>query len=64
MSKEVDFLFEAIREANLLYFNDEYLLEMSHNNKKVMILVIYRSPSQNNDEIHSFLANSENLIIF
>lgn len=63
MSKEVEFVFEAVQEANLLYLNDEYLLEMSHKNKKVMVLVIYCSPSQNNDEIHSFLANSEKLII-
>ena len=42
------------RTINLPYFNEALLLEMSHNNKKVIVSVIYRSPSQNNDEFDLF----------
>ena len=50
MSKELEFVllqrippFGAI---NVPYFNEALLLEMSHNNKKVIVSLIYRSPSQ------------------
>ena len=33
------------------------LLEMSYNNKKMMVCVIYRSPSQNGYEFDTFLSN-------
>ena len=36
---------------------------MSHDNKKVIASVIYRSPSQNNDEFDLFLSNLEKIII-
>ena len=35
---------------------------MDYNNKKVMISVIYRSPSQSNIEFDLFLANFEQLL--
>ena len=44
----------SFRTINLPYFNEALLLEMSHNNKKVIVSVIYRSPSQNNDEFDLF----------
>ena len=36
---------------------------MSHNNKNVIISVIYRFPSQNNYEFDLFLSNFEKLMI-
>ena len=36
-----------VRVINLPYFKEALLLEMNHNNKKVLVSVIYRSPSQN-----------------
>ena len=36
---------------------------MSHNNKKVIVSVICRSSSQNNDQFDLFLSNFEKLII-
>ena len=35
---------------------------MIHNNKKVKVSVIYRSPSQNNCELDSFLTNFDHLL--
>ena len=35
---------------------------MRENNKKVIVSVIYRSPSQNNSEFDSFLSNLEQLL--
>ena len=35
---------------------------MDYNNKKVMISVIYRSPSQTNDEFDTFLSNLQLLL--
>ena len=35
---------------------------MSYNNKKVMVSVIYRSPSQTNDEFDTFLSNFQMLL--
>ena len=51
------------RAINLPYFNEVPLSEMSHNNKNGIISVIYRSPSQNNNEFDLFLSNFENLVI-
>ena len=53
----------SVQAINLPYFNEVLLLEMSHNNKKLIVSVIYRSPSQNNDEFNLFLSNFEKLII-
>ena len=52
-----------VRAISLPYFNEALLLEMSHNNKKVIVSVIYRSPSQNINEFGLFLSNFEKLII-
>ena len=41
---------------SLPYFKKGLLLEMSNNNEKVMVSVIYRSPSQTNDEFEAFLS--------
>ena len=35
---------------------------MNYNNKKVIVSVIYRSPSQSTDEFDSFLSNFENFL--
>ena len=35
---------------------------MSYNNKKVIVSVIYCSPSQSTDEFDSFLSNFENFL--
>ena len=39
-----------IRISSLPYANQALFLEMKYNNKKVMLSVIYRSPSQNNNK--------------
>ena len=36
---------------------------MSHSYKNAIVLVIYRSPSQKNDELDLFLSNFEKLLI-
>ena len=41
------------------FLKEALLLEMSYNNKKVIASVIYRSPTQSNDEFGSFLSNFE-----
>ena len=38
------------------------LLEMNDNNKKMIVSVIYRSPSQNNREFSSFLLNFDAIL--
>ena len=50
-----------VRVISLPYFKEALLLEMSDNNKKIIVSVIYRSPSQNNSELDSFLSNLEQL---
>ena len=52
------------RAINLPYFNEALLLEISHNNKKVIASVIYLSLSQNNDEFDLLLSNFEKLITY
>ena len=54
MSKEVEFALPYLKEA--------LLLEMTYNNKKVIVSVIYCSPSQNNSEFDLFLSNFEKLL--
>ena len=51
-----------VRVINLPYFKEALLLEMNHNNKKVLVSVIYRSPSKNYDEFDSFLSNFQKLL--
>ena len=46
-----------VRVISTPYFKEALLLEMSYNNKKAMVSVIYRSPSQTNDEVDEFLSN-------
>ena len=51
-----------VRVISLPYFKEALLLEMSNSNKKVMVSVIYRSPSQTNDEFEAFLSNFQMLL--
>ena len=37
-----------VRDISLPYFKEALFLEMTDNNKKIIVSVIYRSPSQNN----------------
>ena len=46
----------------LTYLKEALLLEMTYNNTKVIVSVIYRSPSQNNSEFDLFLFNFEKLV--
>ena len=41
------------RIKTLPYFKEALLVEMIHNNKKVLVSVIYRSPSQSNCEFEA-----------
>ena len=51
-----------VRATRLPYFKEVLLLEMSNNNKKVMVYVIYCSPSQTNDEFEALLSNFQMLL--
>ena len=51
-----------VRVISTPYFKEALLLEMSYNNKKVMVSVIYRSPSQTNDDFDTFLSNFQMLL--
>ena len=51
-----------VRAINIPYLKEALLLEMSYNNKKVVVSVIYRSPSQNDCEFDSFLRSVERLL--
>ena len=51
-----------VRVINLSYFEEALLLEMIYHNKKVILSVIYRSPSQSIIEFDSFLSNLEKLL--
>ena len=50
-----------VRIISLPFLNEALLLEMSYNNRKITVSVIYRSPSQNNDAFQLFLTNLERL---
>ena len=52
----------SVRVINLSYFEETLLLEMNYPNKKVIVPVIYRSPSQSINEFDSFLSNLEKLV--
>ena len=47
---------------NLSHFEEALLLEMTYHNKKVIASVIYRSPSQSNNEFDSYLSNLDKLV--
>ena len=51
-----------LQVINLSYFVEALLLEMTYHNKKVIVSVIYRSPSQSINEFESFLSNLEKLV--
>ena len=51
-----------VRVISLPYFKEALLLEMTDNNKKIKVSVIYCSPSHNNFEFDSFLSNLEQLL--
>ena len=46
----------------LPYFKEALFLEMIHSNKKVIVSVIYHSPSPNNCELDSFLTDFDILL--
>ena len=51
-----------VRVISLPYLKEALLLEMTYNNKKLIVSVIYRSPSQNNSEFDLFLSNFEKFL--
>ena len=51
-----------VRVISLPYLKEALLLEMTYNNKKVIVSVIYRSPSQSDSEFDLFLLNFEKLL--
>ena len=51
-----------VRVINLPYFKEALLLEMSFSKKKVIVSVVYRSPSQNSNQFELFLSKLENLL--
>ena len=51
-----------VQIINQHYLKEALLLEMSYNNKKVTVSVIYQSPSQSTDDFDSFLSNFENFL--
>ena len=63
ISKEVEFaLLQGVSPCSsykLTLSQRTLLLEMTYNNKKVIVSVIYRPPSQNNREFDLFLSNFE-----
>ena len=44
------------------YFEEALLLEMTYHNKKVIVSVIYLSPSQSINEFDSYLSNLEKIV--
>ena len=46
-----------VQVKSLSYSKEGLLLEMSYNNKKMIVCVIYRCPSQNGYEFDTFLSN-------
>ena len=43
-----------LRVITLLYLNQAFFLEVANNNNKIIVSVIYLSPSQNNNEFELF----------
>ena len=52
----------AVRVISLPDFKEALLLEMTDNNKKIIVSVIYRYRNHNNPEFDSFLSNLEQLL--
>ena len=52
-----------VRVISLPYLKEALLLEMTYNNGKVIVSVIYRSPIQNKSEFDLFLSNFEKLTL-
>ena len=46
-----------VRVINISYLKEALLLETNYNNKSVIVSVMYRSPSQINNEFDSYLRN-------
>ena len=51
-----------VRVINLPYLQEALRLELNDQNKKIIISSLYRSPSQNSEELESFLTNFEHLL--
>ena len=51
-----------VQTINQHYLKEALLLEMSCNNKKVIVSFIYPSPTQSTDEFDSFLSNFHNFL--
>ena len=51
-----------VRVLSSPYLKEALLLEMIDNNKKIIVSVIYRSPSQSNRKFNSFLSSFEQLL--
>ena len=51
-----------VRVISLPYIKEALLLGMTDNNKKIIVSVIYCSPSQNSSEFDLFLLNLEQLL--
>ena len=51
-----------VRVLSSPYLKEALLLEMIDSNKRIIVSVIYRSPSQNNREFNSFLSSFEQLL--
>ena len=51
-----------VREIKTPFLKEALLLEMDYNNEKVMVSVIYRSPSQTKNEFESFLSNFQKIL--
>ena len=51
-----------VRVITIPYLKEALLLEMNYNNKRVIVSIIYHSPSQDNSEFHSFVRSVERLL--
>ena len=51
-----------VRFINLSYFEEALLLEITYHNKKVIVSVICRLPSQSNNEFDLLLSNLKKLL--
>ena len=51
-----------VQKKALPYFTKALFLQIIHNNKKIIVSVIYGSPSPNNFELVSFLTNFNHLL--
>ena len=51
-----------VQVIGLPYFKEALLLGMTYNNKNAILFIIYRYPSQNNNEFDLFLFNFEKLL--